>query len=57
MTRNHMEEQPKIYRKVFCDPPALGPLKSHIPNWPDKLAVLLAAIDRHRLRDAADSGI
>ena len=57
MMHDHMEEQLEVYQEVFCDPPTLGPLKSHIPNWPDKLAVLLAAIDRHRLHDAADSGI
>ena len=52
-----MKEQLEVYREVFCDPPTLGPLKSHIPNRPDEFAALLAAIDRHRLRDAADSDI
>nr|VWO97088.1 N/A [Ganoderma boninense] len=54
MTRDQMEEQLEVYRKVYRDPPALVPLKSHIPNRPDKLAVLLAAIERHSPRNSVD---
>ena len=47
MMRDQMEEQLEVYRKVYHDSPALVPLKSHIPNRPDKLVVLLAAVERH----------
>ena len=55
MTRDQMEEQLEVYRKLYRDPPTLVPLKSHIPNRPDKLTVLLAAIERHSPRNSVET--
>ncbi|KAI1792719.1 hypothetical protein LXA43DRAFT_1060417 [Ganoderma leucocontextum] len=48
MTKLQLEEQLEVHRKRFSD--AAVPLKSKIPNRPQKLEALLAAVERYRTR-------
>ncbi|KAM5530155.1 hypothetical protein V8D89_016178 [Ganoderma adspersum] len=51
MTRAQLDEQLEVHRKRFND--AEVPMKSKIPNRPEKLEALLAAVERYRTRAAA----
>lgn len=45
MTRADLETQLEVYRKVIKDPSV--PLKTHIPNKPEKVEALVAAVKRY----------
>ena len=55
MTKTQLEEQLEVHRKRFKDGDV--PLKSKIPNRPEKLEALLAAVERYHDREVRRAGV